>query len=72
MPGRNPVLVAFGNRVRAHRHAIGWSQERLHDECGIHWSYLGQVERGQRNVGVLNVHRIAMALGVSPAQLVDD
>jgi transcriptional regulator with XRE-family HTH domain len=64
------VLREFGHRMRAARHARGWSQERLAEECGLHWSYIGQIERGKRNVGLLNVVRLGRALGVHPGSLV--
>jgi transcriptional regulator with XRE-family HTH domain len=62
----------MGQRVRERRHALGWSQERLADECGLHWSYIGQVERGQRNVGYLNLIRLAKALDAPVTRLVAD
>ncbi|HVF74599.1 MAG TPA: helix-turn-helix transcriptional regulator [Acidimicrobiales bacterium] len=65
------VLRRFGEQVRVARRALGWSQERLADECGLHWSYIGQIERGKRNVGLLNIVRVAKALDVSPAALLE-
>jgi len=62
----------MGQRVRARRHALGWSQEKLAEGCGLHWSYIGQVERGHRNIGYLNLVRLAKALDVSTALLVSD
>ena len=66
-----PALVRFGARVRSRRQALGWSQEALADQCGLHWTYIGQIERGRRNVSLLNITRIAAALGVNPADLVE-
>lgn len=65
-------LQRFGARVRAERERLGVSQEELADRAGMHRTYLGGVERGERNVGFLNVLRIARALGVSPALLLRD
>lgn len=65
------ALVAFGARVRARRKELGMTQEKLADGCGLHWTYLGQIERGRRNIGLLNIIRIAAALGTTPAALVD-
>ena len=59
-------LQRFGSRVRAERERLGVSQEELADRAGMHRTYLGGVERGERNVGLLNVLRIASALGVAP------
>lgn len=62
-------LVLFGKRVAYLRKQIGWSQEKLALECGIARSYLGGVERGQRNIALVNICRIAEALSVNPSEL---
>lgn len=62
-------LQRFGSRVRAERERLGVSQEELADRAGMHRTYLGGVERGERNVGLLNMIRIANALGVAPSSL---
>jgi transcriptional regulator with XRE-family HTH domain len=64
-------LERFGNRVRAERERLGVSQEELADRAGMHRTYLGGVERGERNIGLLNLLRIARALGVPPTVLID-
>lgn len=64
-----PVKRRFGRRIRALREAKGWSQEGFAEECGLHRTYIGGIERGERNVGLVNVERIALALGVSIADL---
>lgn len=56
------VLVAFGETVRQQRKARGLSQEAFADQCGIDRSYMGGVERGERNVALLNVARIVESL----------
>jgi len=60
----------FGERVRARRLAMGLSQEALAHQTGIHWTFLGQVERGQRNLNLHNLLKVAAGLGVDPAELV--
>jgi len=65
-------LERFGARVRAERERQGVSQEELADRAGIHRTYLGGVERGERNIGILNVLRIARALSVRPSALFKD
>ncbi len=64
-----PSLQAFGSRVRDRRHAAGLSQEDLADRAGIHRTYLSSVERGERNVALLNILKLSKALGVDPADL---
>ncbi len=59
--------LAFGQRVRARREALGYSQEELAEMAHLHRTYIGSVERGERNVSILNICRIAEALGASPA-----
>lgn len=61
----------FGLRLVEVRRARGLSQERLALESGIARSYLGGVERGQRNIALLNICRLADALGVPPASLLE-
>jgi len=60
----------FGRRLRALRTERGLSQEALADLAGIHRTYVGSVERGERNIALDNIHAFADALGVSPALLV--
>lgn len=73
-PARKPPLSeatrTFGERVRERRHALGLSQEALADGTALHWSYLGQVERGQTNLTLHNILRLAAALDVDPGELV--
>jgi transcriptional regulator with XRE-family HTH domain len=65
------ALRAFGAKLRAVRQERGMTQEAMAELCGLHWTYIGQIERGRRNVGVLNAIRLADALGVNPAVLLD-
>ena len=62
-------LQRFGVQVRAERERLGISQEELADRAGLHRTYLSDVERGERNIGLLNVIKIARALGVSASIL---
>lgn len=71
--GKQPVSPAaetFGERVRTRRHQLGLSQEQLADECGLHWTYVGQIERGRRNISLHNILKIAEGLGIDPGELV--
>ncbi len=63
------VKTQFGERVRQLRKDRGWSQEDFAHRTGLDRSYMGGVERGERNVSLENICLIATALGVSPATL---
>lgn len=66
------LKIAFGYVVRKHRIAKGVSQEKLAEYANIHRTYLGDVERGVRNIALVNMHRIAFALGVPLSRLISD
>jgi len=66
----SPATQVFGERVRASREAQGLSQEALAARSGVHWTFLGQVERGRRNLNLHNLLKIAQGLGIDPADLV--
>lgn len=55
----NNIKKIFGARVRALRSEKGWSQEDFAFECGLHRTYIGAVERGERNVSLENIKKIA-------------
>lgn len=58
-----------GQNIRRHRNRRGWSQEKLAEESGLHRTYVGSVERGERNIAVRNIFAVAEALGVDPREL---
>jgi transcriptional regulator with XRE-family HTH domain len=62
-------LEIFGRTVRRLRRQKGWSQEQLAHVSRLHRTYIGGIERGERNVGVLNILQLAQALGVLPTEL---
>ena len=66
---KNKVCVEFGKRVRALREAQGHSQESFADVVEIHRTYIGGIERGERNPTLTMIHRIAKALGVKASEL---
>ena len=67
--GAGDLLLALGRVIRGVRKARGLSQEALADAAGIDRSHMGKIERGERNVTILNVARIATALDAQPSQL---
>lgn len=62
-------LKKFGETIRRFREAKGLSQERLAELSGLHRTYIGGVERGERNIGLINIGRLAKALGVRVVDL---
>jgi len=65
----NRLLLA--TNLRQLRQARGWSQEQLAAQCGLHRTYIGAVERGERNIGLDNLERLANALQTSVCALLD-
>lgn len=65
----HPWLVELGRNVRAARRSTGLSQERFAAVAGLDRTYIGGIERGERNVAVINILRIAVALRIEPGGL---
>ncbi len=67
--GKDPDLVALGRRVFELRESAGLTQEALAHAAGVHWTLIGQVERGERNLTYRNLLKIARGLSVEPAKV---
>lgn len=65
----NAVLARNLRRLRLER---GWSQEEFAEKCGLHRTYVGAIERGERNVTLCTLSALAFALQVSAAELITD
>lgn len=65
------ILVTIGINVRFYRKELGLSQEQLAELSSLHRTYIGSVERGERNISALNIEKIAIVLGVEPAKLLE-
>ncbi len=63
------IRLRFGKAIREKRHKLGISQEEFADLCGLDRSYVGGIERGERNVALVNVEKIARALRISLSEL---
>lgn len=59
------VLIKFGNKVRAERAKLGLSQEALAARAGVHRTYIGMIERAEKNITLENIEKIAKALEIS-------
>jgi transcriptional regulator with XRE-family HTH domain len=69
MAARSPQHAALGLAIRELRRASGVSQEAFAASCGLHRTYIGGIERGERNVSFANLLRIADALDLRPSEL---
>lgn len=65
------ILLRFGQRVRELRTAAGLSQEAFADQCDLDRTYIGGIERGERNLALKNIARIAKTLGITVSKLMD-
>jgi transcriptional regulator with XRE-family HTH domain len=63
------LRAIFAKNLRVYRLRLGLSQEALAELTGLHRTYIGSVERGERNISIDNIERIARALGVAAADL---
>jgi transcriptional regulator with XRE-family HTH domain len=66
------ILVKFGGRVRAERTKLGISQEELASRAGVHRTYIGMIERAEKNITLENIEKIAKALNLKIDRLLKD
>lgn len=72
MKRRQDILLRFGQRVRGLRKEAGWSQDGFAEECGLDRTYVGGVERGERNLALRNIEKIADSFGLTIAELFEE
>lgn len=65
------IVVNLAKRVRELRDRKGISQERLGEMAGLHRTYIGMIERAEKNITLVNLEKVAKALGVRPSSLID-
>lgn len=68
----NEQLSLFGLRVRLYRNRLGLSQEQLAAKANVHRTYIGTVERGETNITLLNIYKLAKALQVNVGELINN
>lgn len=66
---KKPVIVDFGKKVRDLRTKAGLSQEELAEKAGVHRTYIGMVERAEKNITLENIQKIATSLNISIGDL---
>lgn len=69
MKSSHQTLTRFGERVRAEREKLGLSQEALAAKAGMHRTYIGMIERAEKNITLENIERLAKALGIQISKL---
>lgn len=65
------ILIKFGNKVREERLKQNLSQEAFADKIGVHRTYIGMIERAEKNITLLNIQKLANALGISISELMN-
>lgn len=66
------ILIFFGERVRDLRKQNNLSQEELADKAGLHRTYIGMIERAEKNITLINIEKIANALDINIKELLYD
>lgn len=71
-PDQCPLVAIFATNVRRRRLALGLSQEELAEHAGVHRTYIGMLERSEKNVTIYNIWRLACALDVKASDLLTE
>lgn len=66
---KKDIQKKFGKKIRALRNKLGISQGEMAKICKLHWTYISSVERGERNISIINVFKFANALNCDPSTL---
>ncbi len=72
MKDKTYTLLKFGRRIREERLKKGISQERLGEIARVHRTYIGMIERGEKNITLLNMEKLAMALDLELSKLIEN
>lgn len=67
---KKEILIKFGQKVRERRTSLRLSQEELAARAGVHRTYIGMIERAEKNITLENIEKIAKALGLKPSELI--
>ena len=67
--GKKTILIEFGDKVRELRKDMGVSQEELSYKADLHRTYIGMIERAEKNITLINIEKIAKALNIEVSEL---
>jgi transcriptional regulator with XRE-family HTH domain len=68
---KRELLLKFGKKVREERKKLGLSQEALAEKAGVHRTYIGMIERGEKNITLANIQKVSKALKVKISKLTE-
>ncbi len=68
---KREILVKFGKKVREERKKLGYSQEVLAEKAGVHRTYVGMIERGEKNITLANIQKVSKALKIKISKLTE-
>ena len=66
------ILYSFGNKLRSERLKLGLSQEKFAELTGLHRTYIGMIERGEKNITIKNIKKISLTLNMTMSELFDE
>jgi len=69
---KKEILIKFGNKVRKERTKLGLSQERLAAKAGVHRTYIGMIERAEKNITLESIEKVAKALNLKLSNFFSD
>jgi len=69
---KREILIKFGNKVRKERNKLGLSQEELASKAGVHRTYIGMIERAEKNITLENIEKVAKALDLKLSDFFSD
>ena len=69
---KKEILIKFGQKVRSERINLDLSQEELAARAGVHRTYIGMIERAEKNITLVNIDKISNALGLNISDLFND
>jgi len=69
---KKEILIKFGNKVRKERNKLGLSQEGLATKAGVHRTYIGMIERAEKNITLENIEKVAKALNLKLSDFFSD